>query len=99
MEPFEYIDFRKEDFKINCTKENGFSESDAENFLVTIHDYIGRFKEVRSSESLTDAIVDELIKKCESEDCKVSAFGSHSYLLITFWITKALWQDKIILLC
>ena len=94
MNPFEYIDFRKEDFRINCTKGNGFSELDAENFLVTIQDYIRRFKEVRNSEGLTDIIVDELIRKCESQVWIGTTFESNKYLFLTHWITKSIWQDK-----
>lgn len=94
MNPFEYIDSQKEDFKRNCTKENGFSESDAEDFLVKIHDYIGRFKEARSSERLTNEIVDELIEKCESQVCNGTTFESNLYLFLTNWITKSVWQDK-----
>jgi hypothetical protein len=94
MNPTEYLDFRKEDFKYNCITENRFSESDIENFLVTILDYIDRFKEVRNSESLTDVIVDELIRKCESQVWIGTTFESNKYLFLTHWITKSIWQDK-----
>ena len=94
MNPFEYIVFRKEDFKFNCTQENGFSESDAENFLEITQNYIRRFKEVRNSESLTDFIVDELISKCESQVWIGNTFESNKYLFLTHWITKSIWQDK-----
>jgi len=94
MNPFEYIVFRKEDFKFNCTQENGFSESDAENFLEITQNYIRRFKEVRNSESLTDFIVDELIRKCESQVWIGNTFESNKYLFLTHWITKSIWQDK-----
>ncbi len=94
MNPFEYLVFRKEDFKFNCTQENGFSESDAENFLEITQNYIRRFKEVRNSESLTDVIVDELIRKCESQVWIGNTFESNKYLFLTHWITKSIWQDK-----
>lgn len=94
MNPLEFIEFRKDDFKHNCIEENRFSELDAENFLVTILDYIERFKEVRKSESLTDVIVDELIRKCESQVWIGKTFESNKYLFLTHWITKSIWQDK-----
>lgn len=94
MNPFEYINFRKEDFKYNCIKENGFSESDADNFIEIINEYIKRFKEVRNSESQTEFIVDELIGKCESLIWIGNNFEGNKYLFLTHWIAKSIWQDK-----
>lgn len=64
MTPEEYLKFKRPDFIANC-KDEGFSEANAEEFFDLANMYIGKFKNVRNSTSLTDSIRDELVEKCE----------------------------------
>lgn len=93
MNPYEYINFKKDDFKSNCIKENGFTEAQADEFFEVICNYIERLKNVRHSEKLSEVITDELLNN-ERKTLWIQTYWTESkYRFITHWLTKAVWID------
>ena len=94
MNPLEYINFKKDDFVLNCTTENVFNDVQANEFFSIVCEYIERFKEARHSEKRTETVVDELIKLSEKWISEDSYWTANKYRLITHWLLKAIWEDK-----
>jgi hypothetical protein len=93
MNPQDYINFHKEDILINCTHENGFSESQAHEFFDIICENIRSIEKYRSSEKRTGAIIDELIVSSKKRHSKDTVWGN-KYEIIMVWILKAIKDDK-----
>lgn len=92
MNPFEFIDFKKDDLILKCTNENGFSESQAHDIFGFIVSYIERLKNCRHSEKLTKKVVNELIEFTTHPIGK--DWNDAKFNLIIHWLLKAIWEDR-----
>lgn len=92
MNPYEFINFKKDDFKANCM-QNSFTEAQSDEFLKLTKDYIKKIELVRHSEHLTDEIIRELIRFSDELIWIDSYWESSKYNFIVHWLTKAVWMD------
>lgn len=87
MTPEEYINFKKEDFKCDCIEVMvAHDEGAAEDCFNLICTYIERLKAVRSSDKLTEKIVNELIKTADYSEWYETSKKAKSKFIICWLI-------------